>query len=244
MGADQPIYGVQCEGLNGLPRQQDSMVDLARTYVTRIRAVYPRGPYTFYGASLGGVIAMEMARQLLEDGEEVPLVALGDTLAPSAIVIPPSRRERVSRRATELRASPVPVRVWHALASAGRVLARRAERLSPASREVRRIDRATASALRRGTAIPVEARESYIMRQYGTLMVGHSPGPPFPDRVLLLRATTPNKLSDRGWGPLLDGSLEVVDVACGHADLGREASGPLVGPILTGALNQQQLATA
>ena len=83
------------------------------------------------------------------------------------------------------------------------------------------------------------------MHQYGSLIVGHSPAPPYPDRVLLLRATTSFfHVPDRGWGGLLGDALDIVDIECSHEDLSREATGPLVGPLLTRALNQQQLATA
>ena len=48
-------------------------------YLRKIREVQPHGPYTLAGWSMGGLIAMEAARQLTAAGEHVALVALVDT---------------------------------------------------------------------------------------------------------------------------------------------------------------------
>ncbi|HXO42499.1 MAG TPA: thioesterase domain-containing protein, partial [Thermoanaerobaculia bacterium] len=55
---------------------------LAARYVAAVRAAAPGGPYALGGWSLGGVIAYEMARQLLAAGEAVDLLALVDPSLP------------------------------------------------------------------------------------------------------------------------------------------------------------------
>lgn len=82
LGPEQPIYGIRCEELNGTPLRAESLEDLAATYIERVRELFRHGPYVLYGASDGGTIAMEMSRQLKSADEQVPLVILGDTLAP------------------------------------------------------------------------------------------------------------------------------------------------------------------
>src|SRR5262249_22130273 len=47
------------------------------------RSVQPSGPYLIGGWSFGGVVAFEMARQILELGERVALLALVDSHAPT-----------------------------------------------------------------------------------------------------------------------------------------------------------------
>src|SRR5262249_22049148 len=47
-----------------------------------IRQVQPRGPYHLGGWSAGGVIALEMAQQLVGQGEQVGLLTLLDTTVP------------------------------------------------------------------------------------------------------------------------------------------------------------------
>jgi amino acid adenylation domain-containing protein len=63
-------------------QSQHSLQQLAQRYVEQIRNVYPTGPYYLAGLSAGGVLALEVARQLKVSGHEISLVALLDTNAP------------------------------------------------------------------------------------------------------------------------------------------------------------------
>src|SRR5690606_24543908 len=62
-----------------------SIEGLAALHIARIRAVQPRGPYQLLGWSMGGVIAVEMARQLRLAGETVAPVMLIDSYTPDAV---------------------------------------------------------------------------------------------------------------------------------------------------------------
>ena len=55
---------------------------LARRCIDQMRRVRPTGPYYIGGYSFGGIGAYEMARQLVEAGEEVPLIAMLDSATP------------------------------------------------------------------------------------------------------------------------------------------------------------------
>ncbi|WP_317171605.1 non-ribosomal peptide synthetase [Spirosoma profusum] len=79
--ADQPIYGLQARGLNNIDEPCQTIEEMAAHYVSEIVAHDPQGPYSLSGFSLGGVIAYEMARQLLEQGKQVDMVALFDAEA-------------------------------------------------------------------------------------------------------------------------------------------------------------------
>ncbi|MFN9910992.1 MAG: thioesterase domain-containing protein, partial [Pirellulaceae bacterium] len=63
----------------GLP---DSVEAMATEYVTAIRALQPQGPYAIGGWSLGGVIAFEVAQQLVQAGERVDVVFMLDSAIP------------------------------------------------------------------------------------------------------------------------------------------------------------------
>ena len=78
---DQPIYALQARGLDGSTKPHDSIEDMAAHYIQEIRSVQPQGPYLLAGYSLGGIVAWEMARQLLAAGEEVPFLAVFDAVA-------------------------------------------------------------------------------------------------------------------------------------------------------------------
>lgn len=75
---DQPVYGLQSQGLNG-EASETKIEEMAAHYVNEIVSVQPRGPYYLGGYCLGGIIALEMARQLTDHGQKVELVVLLDT---------------------------------------------------------------------------------------------------------------------------------------------------------------------
>jgi len=84
LGPDQGFYGLQAQGVDGRLPALPSIEAMAAQYVAAIRTVEPAGPYRLLGYSGGGVIALEMARQLRQDGAEVALLAMLDTLSPAA----------------------------------------------------------------------------------------------------------------------------------------------------------------
>jgi enterobactin synthetase component F len=237
LGPDQPIYGLRCAALRGSPVTEQSLAELAGGYADKIQALYPRGPYRLYGVSLGGVVAMEMARQLIERGEQVPLVVLGDSAAPGMVVRPRSPKELVHHLRT-LRRTP-PRERWSYTRS---VLEEKLVWLLGAEgRQMRAEDRALDELLRVGGAVPASLRGRYVIRRYGSLLVGHRADPPFPERTVLLRAGRAGQSADRGWRPLLGESLHLIQVPGTHNDLGREASGVYVGPALARVLSGSPL---
>lgn len=73
LAPDQPVYGVRAATRDDGPgrpfERSKSVEELARRYVEEIRTVQPHGPYALGGASFGGVLAFEMARQLVASGD-------------------------------------------------------------------------------------------------------------------------------------------------------------------------------
>jgi amino acid adenylation domain-containing protein/FkbM family methyltransferase len=78
---ERPVYGLQSLGL-GEAEPQGSVEAMAATYRAAVVAAQPEGPLALAGWSIGGVIAWEMARQLRQEGREVEIVVLIDSLAP------------------------------------------------------------------------------------------------------------------------------------------------------------------
>jgi thioesterase domain-containing protein len=76
---DFPLYGLQSQGLDGESAPLHTIEEMAAYYLREVRAVQPKGPYYLGGYCLGGTIAYEMAQVLLQQGEEVALVAMLDT---------------------------------------------------------------------------------------------------------------------------------------------------------------------
>lgn len=79
LGADQPVYGLQAPGLDGVSTPLQTVEEMAAVYVREMRRLQPRGPYFLGGYCGGGTIAYEAAQQLCQAGERVALLALFDT---------------------------------------------------------------------------------------------------------------------------------------------------------------------
>ncbi|MDB6038273.1 MAG: hypothetical protein JWM99_2114 [Verrucomicrobiales bacterium] len=81
LGVTQPCYGFQSLGMIDPGRGHTSIESMAGHYLAQLREFQPKGPYYLGGWCYGGVIAVEMARHLLEAGEQVGLLALFETVA-------------------------------------------------------------------------------------------------------------------------------------------------------------------
>lgn len=75
------VYGFQPSGLDGRP-PHETIEEMAACYLAELRRLQPQGPYLLAGHSLGGVIAFEMARQLVEHGDQIALLAMFDSASP------------------------------------------------------------------------------------------------------------------------------------------------------------------
>lgn len=76
------VYGIQSPGIQKDVVPFHSIEEMADYYITEIRTIQPKGPYSLFGWSLGGLVAFEMARKLNTIGESVSLLALADTQNP------------------------------------------------------------------------------------------------------------------------------------------------------------------
>lgn len=98
---EQPVYGLQAVGLDGVSAPLRSIASMADRYLEEISALQPHGPYRLGGGSMGGVIAFEIARRLRARGETVELLALIDSELPGR---PPPPRPALADRLRQLRA--------------------------------------------------------------------------------------------------------------------------------------------
>jgi len=84
IGSDQPFYAFQSRGLDGQQEPFESIEKMAECYISSLRLVQPHGPYLLGGWSMGGIVAYEMAQQLLLQREEVAMLAMLDaTILPA-----------------------------------------------------------------------------------------------------------------------------------------------------------------
>lgn len=79
LNREQPIYGLQAKGLNSGEVLDYRVEAMASSYIRELRELQPTGPYLLCGYSFGGLVAYEMAQQLVQNGQEIGLLALIDT---------------------------------------------------------------------------------------------------------------------------------------------------------------------
>ena len=77
LGTDQPVYVLPPIDVRDLP-EPPSIEQMAASHLQAIRAVRPHGPYVIGGFCLGGIIAYELAQQLIASGETVEMLLLID----------------------------------------------------------------------------------------------------------------------------------------------------------------------
>ncbi|HKV06686.1 MAG TPA: amino acid adenylation domain-containing protein [Thermoanaerobaculia bacterium] len=178
MPGGRPLWALQSAGLVGHEPHR-RIEAMASAYLEEILAARPTGPYPLLGWSLGGSIAFEMARQLGERGQEVPLLVLVDALAPGTL----------------------PAESF-AEADDDELLAGIAGDLS-------------GLALPPGLG-PDPARLLLSVYRANLEAARYYRPTPWPGRALLLRAGSG---TDSGWGALVTGGVEVVEIEGDHYSL-------------------------
>ena len=86
LGPEQAFYGFQAVEFNSNRENFRSVEKLAEFYINKMKEIQPTGPYFLIGTCYGGVIAYEMARQLLNLKEKVGLLVMVETRAPDLII--------------------------------------------------------------------------------------------------------------------------------------------------------------
>jgi thioesterase domain-containing protein len=75
LGPDQPFYALKPHGTEG-PLTMRTIEEMAADHLRLIRSVRPNGPYVLAGFCHGGLIAFDIARRLVADGEVVAFLGL------------------------------------------------------------------------------------------------------------------------------------------------------------------------
>ena len=73
-----PVYGLQSRALFGSGTEHATVAAMAEHYAGLIQEKHPRGPIRLLGFSLGGLLAMEIARVIEDAGRAVAFVGLID----------------------------------------------------------------------------------------------------------------------------------------------------------------------
>ena len=78
LAGDRPIYGLQSRAINDPNQEHNSIESMAREYTKAIRQKQVDGPYYLMGWSMGGVLAVSIAKQLEQQQQKIAFVGLVD----------------------------------------------------------------------------------------------------------------------------------------------------------------------
>ncbi|MGB8356511.1 MAG: thioesterase domain-containing protein, partial [Chthoniobacteraceae bacterium] len=217
---DQPVYGLQAQGLDGGHIVHSSMEAMAALYIKEIRAVQGKGPYFLGGYSFGGLLALEMAIQLRAQGEPVAMVALLDANNPAM----PARRytlqERIVLRTRVIAGLSLKQKIAFVLDRGWRKL----KVIILLKKEALKI-RVYKSKSKHKEIIPVNYRILHVRE--ANIAAAHNYKPRIYNGALtLIRAENPNDGfefdSKLGWGGLAAEGIEIHDVPGQHETMFHE----------------------
>ena len=226
---DRPFYGIQARGLDGFSEPFKDIEAMAGSYIDEIKSIQPRGPYYIGGASLGGTVALEMAHQLQERGEETGLLVIFDS-APNTRD-PAGLRERHWNDYVRHVVNNFPNWIGAMRALGGKRVQQRALRklrlgwkqfsgLQDVPTKVR-VD--SADLLDYGSELPIN-RQLLIEAHWHA--ENHHTARPYSKPVLLLQAQAQPLLStkrpEHTWHYLANGSLKVITVPGSHEGIFEE----------------------
>ncbi|MBO9041199.1 alpha/beta fold hydrolase [Curtobacterium flaccumfaciens] len=208
---EHDVYAFQQHGLERRGMPDWSIQASARRYVALMRIVQPRGPYLLVGHSLGGLIALEIARLLTESGEQVEHVALLDTYLPRTGA--EGVRQQFGRLEPREHRNP-------AVRAAGERLAGAVRRVMPTGMSwgdhvAKRMRAYSAGVLRHGGQKDFDA----FFDQAELVTRRHHPTPFHGRATYVLADANPDAA---GWSALLRGRTETVRIAAEHSSLLRE----------------------
>ncbi|WBY03347.1 beta-ketoacyl synthase N-terminal-like domain-containing protein [Ramlibacter tataouinensis] len=203
LGPQQPFYGLQAQGVDGRLPPLSSVEAMAAQYVEAIRSVDPVGPYRLAGYSGGGVIAYEMAQQLVQAGAGVETILMIDTLAPTAALrkVPLLQKLWLKRHWTLAFALDWPSR-------------RRRARVMQRSYQL------ALEKLARGEPLPPELVDFHLFRNFTDAQAQYRPQP-YAGEVVLFRAAQAETLylyagPRLGWDEHVTGEIRLTEIAGSH----------------------------
>jgi amino acid adenylation domain-containing protein len=80
---DIPFFAFQAQGLEGKQLPHTDFAEMVTHYVDLLREVQPTGPYFLAGHSFGALVAFAMAQRLLDQGQDIGMLYILDTPAPT-----------------------------------------------------------------------------------------------------------------------------------------------------------------
>jgi thioesterase domain-containing protein len=217
LGPDQPFYALQSPLESQAQTRELGLEELASIYIRELQTFFPGGPYLLGGASLGGLIALEMSQQLNAQGKKPGLLILFDAAVPGCDHRV-AAKDQISRH-------------WQNFRNQGAIyLLQRAASKSEYcwSRLLRSAQAVGCSCYRLvGRSLPDGLRYFQVEEAHRRAL-GRYTVQSYPGKITLMRAAdVPETVGTRrnltlGWESLAGGGLEIHDVPGGHISMFEE----------------------
>jgi amino acid adenylation domain-containing protein len=227
------MYALQARGLETGQVPNPRIQDMAAEYLDAILEVQPRGPFHLAGWSMGGVVALEMARALHERGHRIGLVAMLDSELPTNNADP---------RGGVDRAQVLRMFVCDLAASLGREAPPIPDGLSDLEPEHQLS--AVLESIRTSELLPPDLDAAQLRRLVGVFLANlaalstYAPPAPFPGRFVIFRPestileTSPDTWAQRGF------DVEVRRVQGSHYSMLQPPLGASLGRALRSLLRE------
>jgi amino acid adenylation domain-containing protein/non-ribosomal peptide synthase protein (TIGR01720 family) len=244
LGTDQPFYGLQdvysSEANDSESVREVAIEEMATYYIDSLRDIQPEGPYLLGGWSFGGVVAYEMARQLMERGEEVPLLILLDTVAPDFVRELRGVEDDVSLLAILAQEMGLPVTDSNLRSLEAeeqlRFVAEQMEKAHIIFDDSLAYVKRTLAILR----ARVNVMNNYHPKPYSGRIIFFSAGDMDVDADDKKRASALIEDPTRGFRKLSTGSLELYTIPDAHNKIARGESARIMAEMLRARINQQE----
>ncbi len=213
MSESLPFYAIESLELGHSGQIESSSIEeTARAYVSILLERQPVGPFRLAGYSFGGVVAHEMACQLMNQGHEVEFLGLFDTHNPAAEF----RNYGLSERLRVFWRQNSEVPFWSRIK-------RVRQRFSEGLHTNRRIKEELKAAKSNGPAAPFsDLRRVQVREENWRAMQAYLPRP-YEGRITLFKTSALNdKVEhpvDYGWARVALDGLDIVSVAGEHLTL-------------------------
>lgn len=238
LGPDQPFYGLQAKGLNGIEIPHSSIQEMATEYIKEIRTIQQEGPYYLGGYCFGGIVAFEMAQQLTRQGHEVALLANFNAVSPHYIHPARSADEEQEKpnflhQTDHVRKKLILLGRKDKLMHTPKALLKRLNRWRimftyGTLTKTLRIFYKTCIVMNR--PLPDSFARFYLLNT-NTRMVSTYLPQPYTGQMIIFRF--PNLYPDPhlGWSDLVKGNIDTYDIAGDHPDRGKIMDEPYVGKV-------------
>lgn len=225
---DQPFYGLQVPYLNDKLPKGMSVPELARLYLSEIKSVQPQGPYYLGGFCFGCVVALEMAKQLREAGEQCQTLVFIDPLNMAV------NRQPVNQNLAKHRETMAHMRPHQRL----RYLASRSFYRARTiwQRQKRRYHKYGFKLIGfrltqlLGLPVPAHWRYLYIQRVNGRALFTYQPTPQPGPAILFQSQDTDER--GKGWDKLITDNLTIHAIPTPHLNLLQEPNITTIATLL------------